>query len=106
MHALTATVRRIRIPAHPDPLIRTTRNYFRNKWQQESRCLNPPRFENQKRPAVRITKLSCQTGLKLWKKQSLRTIECEFTVPSVGNDFFVGARFCSVSRRSIVFSRL
>jgi hypothetical protein len=48
MHALTATVRRIRIPAHPDPLIRTTRNYFRNKWQQESRCLNPPRFENQK----------------------------------------------------------
>jgi hypothetical protein len=31
MHALTATVLRIRIPAHPDPPTRITRDYSRNK---------------------------------------------------------------------------
>jgi hypothetical protein len=46
MHALTATVRRIRIPAHPDPPTRITRNYSRNKQKQETLLLeHTPPFE-------------------------------------------------------------
>jgi hypothetical protein len=35
VHALTATVRHIRIPAHPNPPTRITQNYSRSKQKEE-----------------------------------------------------------------------
>jgi hypothetical protein len=56
MHALTATVRRIRIPAHPDPPTRITGIIPETNRNRKRCCLNlEARARFSKRPILRTT---------------------------------------------------